>query len=376
MSTSDGTNFCPLPFAHTTIGTKGTYQICCDHLTPPEHSLNIKDVSFDQWKNSSYVAEIKNSFKQNQQHTGCASCWRNELSTQTSYRKRILKEYAFFKINTDSDQIVNIEIQLGNLCNLSCLMCDETQSSAILAENKRLGINVHNQKDFSWANSAFENLFQMLLDLKPQTINIRGGEPLYNKQLLNLIEKLPEENCSNTLLHITTNATIWNDRWADAIKKFKTVRFMFSIDAIDSLYEYIRFPASWNTVKNNINKIIKINNVNPLVHSVVQNLNVGSLGPLIQWCQEQNLWLNFDQVNGHQYLAIDNLPDNCKQQAKEHLEYCLALPGLAVYLREFLINCQKQLESKLDQTLWEECITYLSLRDQIRNNSHKNFLKY
>jgi molybdenum cofactor biosynthesis enzyme MoaA len=371
-------NFCPLPFAHTNISTDGTYQICCRHKTPQQHKLNIKEFPFTHWKNSDYVNEVTHSFLENQQHPGCSRCWDEELLGQKSYRGRIHNEYSIFKIDANHDQLTTIEVQLENLCNLTCLMCDEQSSSAILAENKKLKINAFQQTDFSWNDIAFDHLYQ-ILKMEPKIINIRGGEPLYNKKLLGIIEKLPDYICKKSVLHITTNATVWNDKWAQAIKKFKLVRVMFSLDATKDLYEYIRYPGIWKTVETNINQIIKINNVKPLINCVVQNLNINRLSDIINLSLKQNLWLTLDQLTSPDYLSMTNLPLTLKKQAIDHLEECLSIPQLPLHLERFVRSCQQQLIQSLlidNVSKWEECLRYLNTRDQMRNNSHKKFLIY
>lgn len=379
MSTPNKTNFCPLPFAHATITTNGAYKICCDHRTPFKHTSNINQISFNDWKKSDYVNEVKNSFSNNQRHPGCEQCWAREDVGQLSYRQRITKEYSFFKTTTESDQLVNVEIQLGNLCNLSCLMCGEFFSSAFLAENKRLGINVYEQEDFIWSETAFENLDE-ILKLQPKILNIRGGEPLYNKRLLDILEKIPEDACKKIMIHITTNATVWPDQWHRVLKKFKLVRFMFSVDAIGELYEYIRFPGNWAMVENNIKQIVKLDNVKAMLHCVVQNLNINNMYELIQWSLEQNIWLEVDQLLHPTYLGLTNLPHDFKTQTLQQLEKCLSMPGLPNHLEKFIQNCQLQLEKALlspeNTELWKTCVDNLTLRDQIRNNSHRKFLNY
>ena len=377
MFTSDESIFCPLPFAHTAIATTGEYQICCQHKTPPQHKININQHPISEWHKSAYLIEVKNSFLQNYKHNGCKSCWIQEKNNYTSYRQRILQEYTILKADKNTNKLITVEIQLGNLCNLTCLMCNENSSSAILSENIQLGINKVKQKNFTWNDISFDYLYEILLS-GPKIVNIRGGEPLYNKKLLKLIEDLPEEICSTTILHITTNATVWNQRWANAINKFKLVRFMFSVDAVGELYEYIRFPGNWKTTSTNIKEIIKLKNVKPLVHCVIQNLNIGNLFELIEWCQQEKIYLECEHLLTPQYLRINNLPTDLKKQAIEHVNKCLAL-GLPDHLRDFFANCQNQLINSSaypDQNNWNDFLTYIVPRDQLRKNSHKNFLKY
>jgi microcystin-dependent protein len=188
-------------------------------------------------------------------------------------------------------------------------MCSEIFSSAILAENIKLKNNKHDQDDFKWSEVAFENL-QDIISTGPKVLTVIGGEPFYNKKFLELLESLPAEACRQTLLHIVTNCTQWNNRWADALKKFKLVRMMFSVDGTESLYEYIRYPAVWETTNSNIDQIVTGANIKPLVNTTVQNLNIGSIGSIIQWSKKKNLYLQLVQLVQPSWLTVTNLPQH------------------------------------------------------------------
>jgi molybdenum cofactor biosynthesis enzyme MoaA len=296
-------------------------------------------------------------------------------------RQQVTNEYKILKVTEPIalDYPINIEIQLGNLCNLKCLMCHETDSSAILQENQQLGINLTDQKDYNWGDIAFKNL-NSLLSTRPKVINIRGGEPFYNKNLLKLITDLSNRGiCSNTMLHITTNATIINSQWIDVLKKFKLVRLMVSVDATNELYEYMRFPAKWNTVAKNIKSLQEYKNFNVILNAVIQNLNVGKIGSLVNWAKEQNLHLYLAPLIGQKHLVITNLPHELKQQAISHLEDILS-NDCPKNLVPLLKTCHRQLiqalSDKFDENAWVEFQTNIGMRDRTRKNSHQDFLKY
>lgn len=379
MSHSDNNNFCALPFAHTLINVQGTYQICCRHPTPKEHAININHAPLEQWKKSKYYLQVKDSFLKNEKHPGCKNCWDLESLGQQSMRKRTSKDFQIMKVNKQSDRLYHLEIQLGNLCNLSCLMCSEMYSSAISAENKKLGIKILEQKDLTWTGTAFINL-NKILTLHPRIISIAGGEPLYSKQLLTLLHDLPVSFCKRTVLNINTNATVWHDHWEQVMQKFKLVRFTFSLDGTMGLYEYIRYPSSWNTVMHNIQQIVKMHNVKSQVNCVVQNLNICYLSDIIKWCRDNNIWITLSQLSNPSFLRLTNLPPSLKTQAITNLEKCQTFDNLSAHTAEFVKSCQTQLlesqqihDSGAD---WEKCVSYLNMRDQVRNNSHKKFLTY
>ena len=369
-------NFCALPFGHTTITTNGNYAVCCIHKTPTDFQVNINHSELTQWLKSDYLQQVRQSFLNGERHPGCRTCWINEDLGQVSMRNTTATEYKILGVAKTTKIPVNIEIQLGNLCNLSCLMCDENNSSLILAENIKLKINQHSQEDFKWTEIGFKNL-QDIISIGPKILTILGGEPFYNKKLLSILESLPQESCQNTLLHIATNATQWNPRWAEALKKFNLVRMMFSIDATESLYEYIRYPGVWKETNLNIDQIMSGNNIKPLVNTTIQNLNIGSIGTIIQWSKEKNLYLQLTQLRQPRWLTITNLPRHLKINAIAHLETVLEW-DLTVYLKQQLTSYHTQLTDSLEYPdnleYWIEFQTQIGLRDMVRNNSYKQFL--
>lgn len=371
-------NYCPLPFGHVCADTLGDYQICCQHDVPESYKENISDTEPVKWFQNQYLQQVKESFKNNEKHPGCSACWQHEESSIPSLRQRIQKEYQILGHEPYQDKILNIEIQAGNLCNLSCVMCNEKESSVILAENQRLGINVLTLQDVKWNDEAWSNV-EKLIEMKPRVINIRGGEPLYNKKLLELVESIPQAQCQQTMLHITTNGTVWNEKWQSALSRFKHVRMMLSIDATKDVYEYIRFPANWNTLESNVDKIVQNKNIKVLVHCVVQNLNICYLEELIDWCKSKSLYLQFARCSVPTWLDFTNIPDSKIDLAVEQLERCLKKADENIsktFLKSAIRELSERKQQGSNQTLWNEFLYNMSLREGLRNNSHKKILDY
>ena len=375
---AERSNFCALPFGHTAVKTNGDFSVCCIHQTPAEHRVNINNDCFKQWNQSSYLHEVRTAFRNNEQHPGCSVCWHKERHSGSSLRTHVQREYEILGVTDQTEFPIDIEVQVGNLCNLKCLMCNEQESSAILAENIQLGINQYQQGDFAWKDSAFANL-QELINTSPRILRIRGGEPFYNKALLDIIEKLSPEACSRTMLQITTNCTQWNDRWALALSKFRLVRLMFSVDATEDLYEYIRYGSKWNDTTTNIQQMIQQPNVKALVHCVVQNLNILEIGKLVKWAEEQHLHLQLDQLTEPDWLSITNLPTHLREVAIKHLKLVLK-DNPADHIQKFLEMCVTRLEKSLitppNTDLWKVFLAQIGPRDRIRGNDHRRFLQY
>lgn len=367
-----------MPFNHVNIATNGDYQVCCIHPVPAEHRKNINHVSLDEWLQNPYLNEVRSAFSQDQPHPGCQSCWQQEAAGTQSLRQVQAKEYMIIGAKPQQSKVLNVEAAVGNLCNLSCVMCNEHNSSAILAENRQLGIAIADQRDFSWSESAFENL-QHMLNCGPRVVNLRGGEPMYNKRILELIENFSSDRLNNTLLHLTTNATTWTVQWQQALSKFKAVRMMLSVDAVGDLAEYIRYPVKFAQVEHNIKQIIKCNNIKPVIHATVQNLNIMRIGELIAWGKHMNIPLMLSMLVQPDHLEITNLPPVLKQQAVEHLSHVLSQDLDADTQSEitaYKTALETSLQQPFDQRRWQRFVDNVSVRDAVRGNTHRNFLKY
>lgn len=365
-------NFCALPFNHVMVRPNGNLDICCTHQTPVDKRININTHNYTHWLDSDYVQDVRKSFLSDNRHPNCARCWKREDQGFDSLRTRSHKEYTMLPDRADR-MIKNIEINLGNLCNLRCLMCNENNSSAILSENLKLGINKITQADMTWNDLGYSNL-QKILEQRPYVVNIRGGEPLYNKKLLEIVTDIPAAQARDMVLHITTNATVWNSQWQDALEKFRLVRFMFSVDAVGELYEYIRYPASWSLVESNIKSIMSLPNTKCLVHCVGQNLNISSILPLIEWCDTNSIYLEIEQLTFPDYLQMTNLPVPQKKAALQHLN-CVSHHQLAPHLEKFINSTLILLEkTQFDVFLWKAFVANISLRDHLRGNSFRSFI--
>ena len=371
-------HYCAMPFNHVNIGNNGDYQICCIHPVPEEHKKNINQTSLDEWMQNPYLDEVKSAFAEDKQHLGCQRCWQQEKSGTQSVRQVQTKEYKIIGAKPMQSKILHIEVAVGNLCNLSCVMCNEYNSSAILSENKKLGIAVLDQREFTWSESALQNL-QHILNYRPRVIHLRGGEPMYNKRILELLDDFPAEHARNTLLHLTTNATMWTEQWQQALSKFKSVRMMLSVDAVGDLAEYIRYPGKFDQIEQNIKLIAECKNINPVIHATIQNLNIMHVGDLIAWARRVNIYLMLDLLVRPDHLEITNLPPVLKQQAIEHLSVVLSQdldPHIQSEITAYKIALETSLQQPLDQLRWQRFVDNVSQRDAVRGNSHRDFLKY
>lgn len=318
--------FCIKPFTATCVRTDGSITLCCKSIEQSQH--NLKTSSLDDWWNSDFVKEVRTQLLNGQQPASCQICFDQEQSGVTSLRQAINAEYKIFEQYAEKTlrylgypklAPIDIEMQLTNLCNLACLMCSELESSSILSENKILKIANANQADYKVTKYEMQQLTNFLYT-KPRLINLRGGEPLLVPEIKTILTHAIENNLVNeTIMHLTTNGTKFDDEWLHILSQFKDVRIQLSIDGINKTAEYIRYGCNWEQIENNITKIKALPNVNLFIHTTVSNLNLLSIGEVIQWCADHNHHFQFDTVMYPVQFSINNLPPELGLLARQRL---------------------------------------------------------
>lgn len=355
------------------ISTDGQYQVCCLHHTPDTHQMNIHTHVWQDWYHGPYLQEVRAGFLSDQRHPGCASCWQREDQGLSSLRLRTKHEYQRLGVDPHQPKIKVLEVQPSNLCNLRCVMCNERYSSGLLAENKRLQINLLDQRDLRWQDQAYDKLND-ILDQDIELLTVLGGEPFYNQSLMHSLAQISQSRASQCDLRIITNATVFDDAWIPILSKFRHIYVMLSIDAVGDLYEYIRYPAQWTVTQQKVDNMLARLDADFMVNCAVQNLNILHLAALIDWCQEKNLYLQLNTVIDPDYLHIANLPEHLREDAIGTLAQLIDRVSDG-HVKDALLSFTAVLESSQpDQDLWAKFCLHQSRRDKLRQNSWQQFL--
>lgn len=287
--------FCVLPFF------SAEYQIsyktpCC--LLPP--NANIDTIRKDM------LNGIKSS--------DCSKCWHLEEQGKTS--DRLLQNSAFdYYANRDinlveddcksgaySEQIV--KLYSSNLCNSTCVTCRSAEYSSAWATllngpQKKISIEQSNLLTVDWANLKM--------------LSFLGGEPLYEKKNFEVMQKLIEVGNTDCFISFVTNGAVdLSEHQLTILKHFKNLNFCLSIDGIGSVFEYLRYPLSWDLLLKNI-KLYNDLNINLSVSYTISNLNILYYKETVDWFNSQGLTYNYNLVTDPDYFNINSLPEQIKQ---------------------------------------------------------------
>jgi hypothetical protein len=190
---------------------------------------------------------------------------------------------------------------------------------------------------------------------------------------LSLLEKLNDCNMlKNVFISYNTNATIApSSRLIELWSQARLVKIFFSIDATDSAFEYIRWPAIWSQAQDNMLNL-KQNlpgNIMFGINATVGCYNVFEIKNVWEWFLK-NIKTNnsgdpsdfcWQMANNYD---ISNLSYIAKQAAIAYIGITPELQGIVSYLH-----------ASADHKQSDQWITSLDKLDSKRSNSWRNSLQ-
>ena len=301
--------FCYSPWTNIDISPMGEITPCCKFQKQYyDQQFNIQTHSLSDYFNSKLIHNIKQEFHNGDWPAGCERC-RIEESTGIESKRQL--DYTRWKGHYDSYDLANSKfittsIAFGNTCNLKCITCGPYSSSRWQKEYHDLY-----GKDIPHFKFYKKNFVQDFIAQAPAIVHldIPGGEPFLSgidEQKSLLSHYVATGQATNITLHYTTNAQIFPDEeWWQLWNHFKEVEIQLSIDGVGKRYEYIRFPASWSALVDNVSKYqhIQSSNLKLSVSHTVSAYNIFYIDEFFTWCYTIGLprpWLG--RVHTPQYM--------------------------------------------------------------------------
>src|SRR4029078_12796393 len=116
-----------------------------------------------------------------------------------------------------------------------------------------------------------------------------------------------------------TNCTRIYQHIIDRLMKFREVNLYLSLDGIGEVYEYIRYPARWDTVDSNVRILKEQHGLDCTVVPTVQIYNVLRLPELYRYCDSLRLAVTLNILNTPDWLAVDLLSPSVRKAAAANL---------------------------------------------------------
>ena len=295
----------------------------------------------------------------------CMYCKNSEKDSGTSRR---VERYNSFAKNNEFPikiQLEKLDYNCDNICNLKCITCTGGYSSAWLEDEVKLGLRQTSNIKRTNTNNLFENLDISQLN----SVYFSGGEPLMTKDHINVLNGIVENGVpDNISISYSSNGTFFpTQEIIELWKKFKKVQINFSIDAVGAVFEYIRYPANWKSVEQNLleYKKLEIPNFEVGILATIGVHNILYYDELYNWCINNNYNISVHNVVGQTGLSTLNFP---LEHKKYLLNYLNNLPESGS--KNYLLLLADSITSPM--FAW---VDYLNNIDSIRNNDWKIELK-
>lgn len=308
-------SYCSLAWVGITTDPDGSLRPCCvssDKVTKDDGSLyNLGVDKLEDIYNSNFYKKLRRDMLDGNHIKGCETCYSNEKYGRES--RRLINNTTFAEqefTDTNSElKIQYLDIRLGNQCNLKCRMCSPMNSSLVEEEFKN---NPDPILDRFYLKSeiSVEDWFeseQFDANINPHlnnmvTLYMTGGEPTLIKKNYDIMQRLIDVGQhENVTLIINTNMTNTNPKFYALLKQFKKVIIQMSIDAIDDLATYIRYPTEFKVVDRTIKDLLALgDNIVLRAGPVIQTLNLNKLVDLFEYCE------SFNRL--HKRMVIDIRP--------------------------------------------------------------------
>lgn len=381
-------NFCVAPFLQLTTHPTKSFSPC-PYLGGTTWTQDYGTIQ-QRWA-SADLESLRHQFLNNQRPTMCQRCWHEEDNNKQSLRLRLYNsqtktsDYSVINNSTIVQEMVEglaqkeylkgpkiLTIKNGNVCNAKCRVCHPGDSSRWVEDANKLAQSIGpghyaiNVSEKNWSTEQLDEIYELSKNLK--RLELFGGEPLYNKKVLNLLDRIAENGHSKQLnLYINTNGSVDLINKVPRIHEFNEVEIGVSIDGIDKQFEYIRHGIKYKDVVDNIltwQKYFKEKNTKFFIDSIttVNVFNVFSLPEIKQEIMKLlpqspfwNLLVNPD------HLFIKNMPNKVKEKVIAKLQID---PEFAD-----IINVINQ---PADSNAWDKFLSISQALDVIRSENFKD----
>ena len=336
---------CPLPWIQFSVSTDTSLRFCCctDYGGAICHNdgskIYLDQIShIDQVVNLSFLKKLRRDMMQGQRPTCCNACYSLEDNGGISLRQTHLKQWEKELTNVleqtqqDGTVIPNIHIMdlsLSNHCNLQCRMCNPESSiqleTVFQQENLPYRTEWTNLANTGWQQTPqLENLILSILTLnKIKLIQTTGGEPFISPLHRWILNKAIDLKVASQIrLAYNTNLTVLPPQLLQLWPHFKQIELHISIEGIQEINDYIRYPSLWGQIVGNLETLTTLKQKLPLrmeVHTCFQAYNLFALPSLFDFLHSYAIdfpsipyliWLHHPQ-----HVSATALPPSLRQEA-------------------------------------------------------------
>jgi len=323
---------CPIPWIGIEATPMGTCRPCC--LAKDEiPGIDLRHNTLTEAFHSDYMKELRSKFLDGEQPETCKRCWDEEAAGKQSKRinTQIRLKHYMDEVQYDTlspDNMMFLDLKLGNICNLKCRICGSWSSSKWAKEeiDQHQGDKNHIAYKFLFCGSWPENNDQFWDDLQKNIEHIRymeitGGEPLLIPRQHEFIKYIDSAGyAKNIEIHYNTNAS--QNLNLNLYKNFKKVEFALSIDNVGKRLEYERYGLKWDDTIHKLPK--ELHDFNSYKRDNTMNIdiqlcftiniqNVYYIDKLLLWADDSFDSIHWNYLHDPNYMCVQYMTDEAKE---------------------------------------------------------------
>lgn len=378
-------NSCVNAYLNLNVRTTGSVTPCCmsnrKFVSDNGATTIDKDSVLNFWNSKSrkaFIEEINSGVRVPE----CSACWSEEDAGKDSKRIRDNKTFADTELTEDMLPLV-LDISMGNLCNLKCRICSPYCSTPTLAEDNKIESQIGYRKIFINDAEALKNSYNYdndyfwkdIIKLLPNVVkyDFAGGEPFYIEKHWDIVKTAVENGWSKKQhIHYNTNGTIFPKKYIELLNEFKIVDIQISSDGVGKKFEYMRHPAKWDVVEENIERFLeeKRNSKTEWMISTcisISAFNVYDFFETFEHYAAKGIGSYINVVHDHRGTKV--LPPVIKKQIIEKLMKFESAHRPQEWIRERDMICKHLTNTNFVEYDWTKFVRELKIRDEFRKES-------
>jgi MoaA/NifB/PqqE/SkfB family radical SAM enzyme len=382
---------------------------------------NIATHTISEFYNSPVLCDFRSQLLQGLKSNICVKCYQQDQYDKMNGRwKQLLKSaiisddfslsmrssphydifaHSWKNAGASDYQPVDLQIDLGNVCNSACVMCYPEASSKLSTDYVQLNqlepdLFAPPKKYTSWTRDP-ELVVKLVEEIKNLShlkyIHFLGGETLYDKTFYVICDALISAGIAkNIIVGTTTNCTIYNPSIERYAREFREFHLGCSIETVNQLNDYIRYPSKISDVLPILQRFLSLRSDSNLYVNLSITPNIFTIYHLDQLAEFMiNNDVSAESCNILTYpgvLRMELLPEDIRTETSDKLKtviekYQLSrtnLPNIrnAQKIRESIGNIVCEYKDFIDsyqvpedvQLYRNRLVKFLQAFEKIRNN--------
>jgi hypothetical protein len=247
---------------------------------------------------------------------GCVS----PTSSDVSISLKNLSPSDRLKIDVVSTTVFNPRLRRDEGLPLISMILHRAVSPPI--DNVKQPLRSRLGKPGLWYNDDNLLFGELLADVERlRHICFAGAEPQLEPRYAEVVEYLIKRGVSQNIhLEMITNATVINKPMLENLKKFKSLELCISLDGVGAVEEYIRYPARWSVIQENLRVLKEEYRFDVLAVPTVQAYNMLFLADIYYFARELGIQVSCQNVlQGPWWLRPDVMPRTVHRLAAARL---------------------------------------------------------